>query len=124
MAAIPLARPHAAAAQPKTEAAQPEPAAVAAEPKPALAPVRITIGDSSYSPSTLSVPKGTLVTWSQDGKLPHTVTADDGAFKSQVLRTSATFEHTFETPGTYLYFCELHGGPGGSGMSAEITVER
>jgi plastocyanin len=39
-----------------------------------------------------------------------------------VLRSGATFEHTFAEAGTYLYFCELHGGPGGAGMAAEVSV--
>ena len=89
---------------------------------PAPSPVRIAIGDNTYTPTTLSVPRGTVVTWSQDGQRPHTVTADDAAFDSGLMRTGGTFQHIFDAVGTFLYFCELHGGPGGAGMAAEITV--
>jgi plastocyanin/uncharacterized membrane protein YozB (DUF420 family) len=90
---------------------------------PAPSPVRIAIGDNTYTPQTLSVPLGTLVTWSQDGQRPHTVTADDATFDSGLMRNGGTFERIFDAVGTFLYYCELHGGPGGAGMAAEITVE-
>ena len=34
-----------------------------------------------------------------------------------------SFEHVFNQVGTFLYYCELHGGPGGAGMAAEIVVK-
>jgi len=51
------------------------------------------------------------------------VTADDAAYNSELMRNGTTFSHTFSQAGTYLYYCELHGGPGGAGMAAEIKVE-
>jgi hypothetical protein len=30
--------------------------------------------------------------------------------------------NTFAQPGTYHYYCEVHGGPGGFGMSGTVTV--
>ena len=29
---------------------------------------------------------------------------------------------TFNTPGMYRYYCDLHGGPNGVGMSGTVTV--
>ena len=29
----------------------------------------------------------------------------------------------FDAPGEYRYYCEMHGGPGGQGMSGTIVVE-
>ena len=119
MAAVPLSHTAPVA---RTE---PTPTAVAAvhqHAAPAPSPVRIAIGDNTYSPQTLSVPKGTVVTWTQDGLRPHTVTADDASFDSGLMRTGGTFERIFDAVGTFLYFCELHGGPGGAGMAAEIVV--
>jgi plastocyanin len=52
----------------------------------------------------------------------HTVTADDGSFASDTLSNGGVFEFTFNNPGTFAYYCEFHGGPGGEGMSAVITV--
>jgi plastocyanin len=61
--------------------------------------------------------------WTQGGQKPHTVTADDDSFGSEILRAGATFEQTFSKPGTYLYYCDLHGGAGGVGMSARVEVK-
>src|SRR5204863_3917384 len=111
----------AATAQPvrAVQAATAQPAAVAAAP----APVRLVIVDNSFSSKTLNVPLGTKVVWSDEGQKPHTVTADDESFKSELLRNGANFEHTFDQLGTFLYYCELHGGPGGAGMAAQVQVQ-
>jgi plastocyanin len=33
-----------------------------------------------------------------------------------------TYSFTFNTPGTYHYHCQAHGGAGGVGMSGTVTV--
>ncbi len=33
------------------------------------------------------------------------------------------YQFTFNTPGTYQYFCEIHGAPGGVGMSGTVVVQ-
>ena len=59
---------------------------------------------SGFTPSTLTVPRGTLVTWVNDDKLPHTVTSSEGVFASQAIRSEESFFFRFEVPGTYTYF--------------------
>jgi plastocyanin len=83
----------------------------------------VAIADNSYGPKTLTVPVGATVVWSQGGQKPHTVTADNDAFKSDLLKNGQSFEHVFNQIGTFLYYCELHGGPGGEGMSAQVVVK-
>ena len=39
----------------------------------------------AFAPATLTVKAGTTVTWTNKDEDPHTVVADDGAFRSQVL---------------------------------------
>src|SRR5262249_8069492 len=118
MAGIPLKRPAAATAAPEVAAtATPKPVAAA------LAPIRLAIADNSYSQKALSVPVGAIVVWSHEVMNPLTETSDHGSFKSYLLENGATFEHTFNQPGSYLYYCELHGGPAGEGMSAEVRVQ-
>ena len=34
-----------------------------------------------------------------------------------------TFSHTFTEAGESRYYCELHGGPGGSGMAGRVVVQ-
>jgi plastocyanin len=78
--------------------------------------------DSEFVPQVLRVVAGTTVTWSNDGQLPHTVDADSGLFSSGELAPGDTFEFTFPHPGSYAYYCALHGGPGGAGMAGTIVV--
>jgi plastocyanin len=89
---------------------------------PAGQTAAVQIGNGAFSPRELRVPAGTTVTWIPDSTLPHTVTADSGAFNSGTLQNGDTFQHTFSEAGTYAYYCALHGGPGGAGMSGTIIV--
>jgi len=54
------------------------------------------------------VPMGTTVSWTNHDDVPHTVVNTERRFKSPVLDTDQQFAHTFDTPGTYPYFCSLH----------------
>lgn len=85
--------------------------------------VEIKIVDYSYSPAKLTIAAGTTVKWENEDGVGHTVTADNGEFDSGTMSKGDAFEFTFTKPGTYAYYCKPHGGPGGQGMSAEITVK-
>lgn len=85
--------------------------------------VSVSMVDTTFEPTDLSVPVGTTVTWTNEGVLAHTVTADDGSFDSGELRSGDTFRHTFEEAGSFPYYCAYHGGPGGEGMAGVVTVE-
>jgi plastocyanin len=52
------------------------------------------------------------------------VDADDGSFKSDILKEGDTFEHTFDKPGTYRYYCRFHGEKGGKDMAGKIVVTK
>jgi len=132
MAGIPLARPQSAAAAAPTTVPQVQPTLA---PKPAATvaptvvsqtpagPTEVQIVDDAFSPKNMSVPVGTIVTWTRNGSHPHTVTADDGSFDSGLLRgTDNRFQRTFDAAGVYAYYCDVHGGPGGSAMSGVVTV--
>jgi plastocyanin len=111
-----------AAAAPAPAAAAPAPTAAAQAPAPVAGTTTVAIGDNTFTPKELSVPVGAKVVWTNGGQRPHTVTADDGSFKSDTLNNGGTFEQTFDKPGTYAYYCEFHGGPGGQAMAAVIKV--
>jgi plastocyanin len=83
----------------------------------------VNIVDSRFRPREITISTGTTVEWTQNGSLPHTVTADDGAFDSGTLQRGDTFQHTFDEPGRYPYHCELHGSAGGIGMAGVVIVE-
>ena len=75
----------------------------------------------AFNPQTLSVAAGATVTWTNNDQVQHTVTWDDQSVNSGLLSQGETFSYTFDTPGTYGYFCIPHGSPG-SGMFGTITV--
>jgi len=70
----------------------------------------VKIDNFSFSPTALTVPAGTTVTWTNRDDIPHTVvsTEDPRVFKSKVLDTDEKFSFTFSKPGTYPYFCSIH----------------
>jgi plastocyanin len=87
-----------------------------------------------FEPATLTVPRGTTVTWVNAGQQPHTVTDDpskaanradaqlpNGAqpWDSGFVEAGTTFTRTFDTPGQYTYFCMPHET---LGMIGRITV--
>ncbi len=94
------------------------PAASAASAKTAT----VNIKGFAFGPATITVAKGTKVTFSNQDSANHTVTSGanrtkDGKFDEPVdAGTQATI--TFDTPGTFEYFCTLH-----SSMKGTITVQ-
>ena len=71
----------------------------------------------AFQPKALEVPVGTTVTWTNDDAIQHSVTASDGSFDSGFFTQGGTFAHTFDTPGTYAYYCARHGS-----MTGEVVV--
>jgi len=68
----------------------------------------VKIDNFSFGPGTLTIPAGTVVTWTNRDDIPHTVVSTDGVFKSKVLDTDEKFSFTFSKAGTYPYFCSIH----------------
>jgi|SRR5215211_3749650 len=77
----------------------------------------VSIQDFFFEPDQLTVAPGTTVTWVNDGEQPHTSTADDGTWDSGTLQPGESYSFTFDEPGDYSYFCEIH-----PDMTATVTV--
>lgn len=58
-----------------------------------------------YEPSSLTVTAGTTVTWVNSSSTTITVTSPDGLFDSESIAAGGSFSYTFDTPGTFRYFC-------------------
>jgi plastocyanin len=58
-----------------------------------------------YSPTSLTVPAGSTVSWRNGGSQSHSVTSQDQIFDSKLLDPGKSWSYTFDTPGTYRYFC-------------------
>lgn len=90
----------------------------------------VEVVDVDFMPNEATIDPGGTVTWTQTGTLPHTVTADDGSFDSHpdcsagdgCMTSGDTFAQAFDEPGEYPYYCKVHGGPGGEGMSGVVVV--
>ncbi|WP_310899647.1 plastocyanin/azurin family copper-binding protein [Haloarcula onubensis] len=66
------------------------------------------------------VDAGTTVTWVGTGN-SYNVVHERGDFESDLTaEEGSTFEHTFESAGTYLYYCAPHLG---FGMRGAVVVE-
>lgn len=77
--------------------------------------VNVEIKGFAFNPSSLTVPKGTTVVWTQSDDMPHTVTGD--GFDSGTLSKGQTFSHVFDKEGTFEYHCSIH-----PSMKGEVTV--
>ena len=92
---------------------------------PALAQTAsVSAVDSDFEPAELEVSAGTEVTWTNNGDLDHTVTADDGSFDSGNMEPGDTFSFTFNDGEEFPYYCEYHGAEDGVGMAGTIILER
>jgi plastocyanin len=67
-------------------------------------------GDPSQDISTVQIQPGESVTWHWTGTDQHTVTARSGQTErfGSPFKTSGTFQHTFNKPGRFTYFCQVH----------------
>ncbi len=74
-----------------------------------LGPNEIGIDNFQFSPPSLTVARGTTVTWINNDDVPHLIVNVENRFKqSPVLDTGQKFSATLAKAGTYKYFCSLH----------------
>jgi plastocyanin len=80
-------------------------------------PNTVTVGNNVFTPSSLSVPVGTTVTWQwASSGVTHNVTFQDQVTSNN--RSQGSFPRTFTAAGTFPYLCTIHG----AAMSGTITV--
>jgi plastocyanin len=105
--------------EPAPPPSEPPPTGASPGPSPAGNSSRsgISIVDNAFSPRSRTITAGTTLVWTNDGALPHTVTARDASFDSGFLTPGGTFRQTFASPGVFGYLCTIH-----PGMAGTITV--
>lgn len=87
---------------------------------PLAGEVDVEIEDFAFSPATMTIKKGTKVTWTNKDTSRHDVMPDDegaDAARSQLLAKGESYSYTFNTVGTFSYHCTPH-----PYMKASITV--
>jgi len=85
--------------------------------------ITIMVGDNYYSPQTVTIRAGDVVTWQyQSGSSTHPTASDNGAWAMFTINgANPSKSITFSTVGAYPYHCTAHGAAG-SGMYGVITV--
>jgi plastocyanin len=67
----------------------------------------VSIHDFAFHPGTLTVPKGSQVTFSNTDTIAHTAT-DKGVFDSGRIKPGHSFTVRFKQKGTFSYHCKIH----------------
>jgi quinohemoprotein ethanol dehydrogenase len=62
----------------------------------------------AFAPYRARVKAGTQVTWRNNGRMIHTIVAEDGSWTTGPLNTGEVGAATFARPGTYTYICKEH----------------
>jgi plastocyanin len=81
------------------------------------------VGQIYYDPQDISVSLGSTVQWINDDETIHTVTSTvdgvpSGIFDSGIIDAGNSFTYTFDSAGTFDYFCIVH-----PWMIGSVTVE-
>ena len=84
----------------------------------------VQIKQFRYQPGKVEITAGTTVTWRNEDAILHTVTAGTpgqakGDFDKELADKGTAASVTFDSPGTFTYFCSRHP----EAMRAEITVK-
>ncbi len=79
----------------------------------------VSIVNMSFTPADITIKKGTMVTWTNNDSLTHTVTKDnaDTGPDSSDLTPGAVYRFTYNQVGTFKYHCKFH-----SDMVGSVTV--
>ncbi len=71
--------------------------------------------NNCFDPDVINVAPGTTVEWKNNDKVSHTVTSGNPSdnqtgtiFDSSLIAAGKDFSFTFNNPGTYNYFCQVH----------------
>jgi len=82
-----------------------------------------------FIPSIVTIDVGGEVTWENNDTAAHTTTAGSpqdgpsGAFDSSLIMAGSSFSHTFDSAGTYDYFCMVHPWMTGTVMVSAEEME-
>ncbi|MFM8382104.1 MAG: plastocyanin/azurin family copper-binding protein [Actinomycetota bacterium] len=93
--------------------------------------------DNSFRPVEFEITAGTEVVFENRGRNDHNILPDAVANDEELTTLLAggegwgvvaaefvpgdTYTHTFDVPGTYTYYCSIHGSPG-AGMYGSLVV--
>lgn len=85
-----------------------------------IPPNTVVMSAMSFTPSTMTVARGTAITWRNDDSAVHTSTSDSTGWDTGDMAAGAARTITFNTAGTFRYHCTYHRS---MGMVATLTVQ-
>ena len=87
-------------------------------PTPTNGQALVVMRNLAFNPSTISIHVGQAVVWRNDDSAPHTTTSGSCSgntctpmpgWDSGTLNPGQSFSFTFNTAGTFTYYCRIHG---------------
>src|ERR1700730_18092863 len=86
----------------------------------------VTVGNGGlfFTPSSITIQPGDTIQWTWSSSVHSSTSGSPGSpngiWDSGILNQGATFSHTFNTVGSFSYYCTPHGGC--CGMIGTVTV--
>jgi plastocyanin len=96
-------------------------------PAPMSGQVTVVMRNIAFNPSSITIHMGQTVVWINQDSAPHTTTSGScsgntctpaAGWDSGTLNPGQSFSHTFNSIGTFTYFCRIHGAM----MQGMVTV--
>jgi plastocyanin len=86
----------------------------------------VTVLDNTFNDENIQVAQGTKVVWTNDGRQNHDIVPVDDSVEFGIdpgdFQPDGVYEYTFDKPGTYRYYCSLHGTED-AGMIGAVVVK-
>jgi plastocyanin len=86
--------------------------------------VPVTVLDNTFEPAAIRIDPGVTVSWTNKGRVPHDIAPVEGAafgVHPSAFAPGDEYEHRFDEPGVYRYYCTLHGTKT-KGMTGTVVV--
>ena len=85
---------------------------------PNPSPNTVIMMNTAFNPGTVTVSKGTTITWKNNDGFDHTSTSDTGVWDTGVIPGGGSKTTSYANAGTFKYHCTIH-----AGMIGTIVVQ-
>lgn len=82
----------------------------------------VSMYDSYFDPSTITISRGQKVIWVNKGEKDHEVSINSVSFYTGHISPGSSVSYTFSKPGGYTYACAMHSFLG-FGMKGKVIVK-
>jgi plastocyanin len=82
--------------------------------------------DNTFRAPNIEVKPGTKVVWTNQGRNDHDilpVEGEDWGAEVEAFQPGDVYEHTFDEPGVYNYYCSIHGTTTAGMIGAVVVAE-